>query len=236
MTRYASLKMIQRRSRGRRRCRVEVACEPLRGHDIFVRHCEWHASHGAAGGGRKGLSVWASLHIWLLTTSGCNEKPRRPLRLPVSTAGDKAWHSPARPIGCGHAYRNSRRHSVGLLRNGHKGRTAIGRSLRPGLVIVHGHEPGVAKAFAAAAKELGVTAEVRVIDRGTTGFPTVEQRNWELLSGKADMCIAVHSRIADCRKTLDFVYQALKRGIPTYGIENTHAIPRRTVWGDSRLP
>ena len=35
----------------------------------------------------------------------------------------------------------------------------IGRSLRPRIVIIHGNEPGVDSSFAAAAKELGVTAE-----------------------------------------------------------------------------
>jgi YspA, cpYpsA-related SLOG family len=103
------------------------------------------------------------------------------------------------------------------------------------IVIIHGNEPGVDQAFAAAAKEVGVTAEVRVIDRKNTGFPTIGQRNCELLMGKADMCIAVHSRIAECRTTVDLVHQALQRGIPTYGIENVHAIPRRIKRGDARL-
>jgi hypothetical protein len=79
-----------------------------------------------------------------------------------------------------------------------------------------------------------VTAELRMIDRHRTGHPTIEQRNCELLMGRADMCIAVHSRIAECRRTVHLVHQALQRGIPTYGIENVHAIPRRIKRGDAR--
>ncbi len=105
----------------------------------------------------------------------------------------------------------------------------------PEIVIIQGNEPGVDSSFAAAAKELGVTAELRVIDRKNTGFPTVGQRHRELLLGGADMCIAVHSRIAACPRTLDCVQQALQDGIPTYGIENVHAIPRRIKRGDARL-
>ena len=80
-----------------------------------------------------------------------------------------------------------------------------------------------------------MTDEVRVIDRKHTGFPTVGQRNRELLLGGADMCIAVHNRIAACPRTLNCVQQALQDGIPTYGIENVHAIPRRISRGDARL-
>ena len=103
------------------------------------------------------------------------------------------------------------------------------------IVIIHGDEPGVDASFDAAAKELGITVEARVIDWKNTGFPTVGQRNRELLLGGADMCIAVHDRIAACPRTLDCVLQALQDGIPTYGIENVHAIPRRIKRGDSRL-
>jgi hypothetical protein len=103
------------------------------------------------------------------------------------------------------------------------------------IVIIHGNEPGVDASFDAAARELGIMAETRVIDRKTTGFPTVGQRNRELLLGGADMCIAVHDRIAACARTLDCVHQALQDRIPTYGIENQHAIPRRIKRGDSRL-
>jgi hypothetical protein len=52
--------------------------------------------------------------------------------------------------------------------------------------------------------------------------------------GGADMCIAVQNRIAACPRTLDCVQQALQDGIPTYGIENVHAIPRRIIAGVSR--
>jgi YspA, cpYpsA-related SLOG family len=103
------------------------------------------------------------------------------------------------------------------------------------IVITHGDEPGVDASFAAAAKELGITAEARLIDRKTTGFPTVGQRNRELLLGGADMCLAIHNRIASCPRTRDCVLQALQEGIPTYGIETQHAIPRRIKRGDSRL-
>ena len=105
----------------------------------------------------------------------------------------------------------------------------------PDIVIIHGNEPGVDTSFAAAAKELGITAEARVIDRNQTGFPTVGQRNRELLLGCADLCIAVHDRIASCPRTLDCGHQALQDGIPTYGIENVHAIPRRIIRGDTWL-
>jgi hypothetical protein len=77
--------------------------------------------------------------------------------------------------------------------------------------------------------------EARVIDRHRTGHPTVGQRNRELLLGGADMCIAVHNRIAACPRTLDCVQQSMQDGIPTYGIENVHAIPRRIKRGDTRL-
>jgi YspA, cpYpsA-related SLOG family len=105
----------------------------------------------------------------------------------------------------------------------------------PDIVIIHGNEPGVDSSFAAAANELGVRTEARVIDRHRTGHPIVGQWNRELLLGRADMCIAVHNRIAACPRTLDCVQQALQDGIPTYGIENVHAIPRRIKRGDSRL-
>jgi hypothetical protein len=64
-----------------------------------------------------------------------------------------------------------------------------------------------------------------VIDRNQTGFLTVGQRNRELLLGGADLCIAIHDRIASCPRTRDCVQQALQDGIATYGIENQHAIP-----------
>ena len=97
----------------------------------------------------------------------------------------------------------------------------------PEIVVIHGNEPGVDSSFAAAAKEIGVTAEARVIERKGTGLPTVGTRNRDLFLGGADMCIAVHNRIAACPRTLDCVQQALQSGIPTYAIENVHAIPRR---------
>jgi hypothetical protein len=103
------------------------------------------------------------------------------------------------------------------------------------IVIIHGNELGIDASFGAAAKEMGLNVEARVIDRKNTGFPTVGQRNRELLLGGADMCIAVHNRVASCPRTLDCVLQALQDGIPTYGIENQHAIPRRIKRGDSRL-
>ena len=95
------------------------------------------------------------------------------------------------------------------------------------IVIIHGNEPGVDALFDAAAKEIGLNVETRVIDRKNTGFPTIGQRNRELLLGGADICLAVHERIAACPRTLDCVRQALQDRIPTYGIENEHAIPRR---------
>jgi hypothetical protein len=79
-----------------------------------------------------------------------------------------------------------------------------------------------------------VTTEVRVIDRKGTGLSTVGQRNRELFLGGADMCIAVRKHIAACPRTLDCVRQALQAEIPTYGIENVHAIPRWIKRGDSR--
>src|SRR5271154_6883758 len=71
------------------------------------------------------------------------------------------------------------------------------------MVIIHGNEPGVDASFAAAAKELGITAEARVIDRKNTGFPTVGQRNRELFLSGADLCIAVHDRVSSCARALD---------------------------------
>jgi hypothetical protein len=56
-------------------------------------------------------------------------------------------------------------------------------------------------------------------------------RNRELFLGAADMCIAVHNRIAACSRTLDSVRQALQGEIPTYGIENVHASPKRIKRG-----
>ena len=103
------------------------------------------------------------------------------------------------------------------------------------IVIIHGNEPGVDSSFAAAAKEIGVAVEARLIDRRQTLHPTIGAKNRELLSGGADMVIAVHSRIAACPRTLDCVRQALQDQIPTYGIENVHAIPRRIKRGDWRL-
>jgi hypothetical protein len=105
----------------------------------------------------------------------------------------------------------------------------------PEVVIIHGNEPGVDSSFAAGARELGVRVEARFIDRCQTGFPTVGQRNLELLLGGADMCIAVQNRIAACPRTLDCVQHALQDGIPTYQIEDVHAISRRIKRGESRL-
>jgi hypothetical protein len=67
------------------------------------------------------------------------------------------------------------------------------------IIIIHGNEPGVDASFDAAAKEMGLNVETRVIDRKNTGFQTVGQRNRELLMGGADMYIAVHDRIASHR-------------------------------------
>jgi hypothetical protein len=103
------------------------------------------------------------------------------------------------------------------------------------IVIIHGNEPGVDASFAAAAKEMGIAAEARVIDRKNTGFPAVGQRNRELFLGGTDLCIAVHDHLSSCPRTLDCVRQALQQGIPTYVVENVHAIPRRIKRGDSRL-
>jgi hypothetical protein len=103
------------------------------------------------------------------------------------------------------------------------------------MVIIHGNEPGVDTSFALAAKEMGIEVEARVIDRHQTGFPTVGARNCELFLGGADLCLAVHNRIAACPRTLDCVRQALQRQIPTYAIENVHAIPRRLKVGDTWL-
>ncbi len=103
------------------------------------------------------------------------------------------------------------------------------------IVIIHGNEPGVDASFDSAAKEVGLDVEVRVIDRKNTGFPTVGQRNRELLLGGADLCLAVHNRVASCPRTLDCVRQALQERIPVYGIENVHAIPRRIKRGDRWL-
>src|SRR5271168_5105586 len=102
----------------------------------------------------------------------------------IVVAGDKDWSCPDL--------------AAGILRR------LVARYGRD-IVIIHGNEPGVDASFAAAAKELGITAEARVISRKTTGFPTVGQRNRELLMGGADMCIAVHSRVASCPRTLDCV-------------------------------
>ena len=57
----------------------------------------------------------------------------------------------------------------------------------PDIVIIHGNEPGVDSSFAAAAKEMGLTAEARVIDRRQTLHPTIGAKNRELLSGGADI-------------------------------------------------
>jgi hypothetical protein len=84
----------------------------------------------------------------------------------------------------------------------------------PDIVIIHGNEPGVDSSFAAAAKELGVTAEARVMDRHRTGHPTVGQRSRELLLVGTDMCIAVHNCVAACPRTLNSVQQALQDGVP----------------------
>jgi hypothetical protein len=82
------------------------------------------------------------------------------------------------------------------------------------IIIIHGNEPEVDASFAGAAKELGITAEALVIDRKNTGFPTLGQRSRELLLGGADMCLAVHNRVASCLRTLDCIHQALQDGIP----------------------
>ena len=63
----------------------------------------------------------------------------------------------------------------------------------PVVVIVHGNEPGVDNSIATAAKDLGATAEARVIDRKQTGHPTIGARNCELFLGGADMCLAIHA-------------------------------------------
>jgi energy-converting hydrogenase Eha subunit E len=88
------------------------------------------------------------------------------------------------------------------------------------IIIIHGNELGIDASFDAAAKEMGLNVEAPVVNRKNTGVPTVGQRNRELLLGGADMCLAVHIRVASCPRTLDCVLQALQDGVPTYGIEN----------------
>jgi hypothetical protein len=111
----------------------------------------------------------------------------------------------------------------------------LGARYGPDIVIIHGNEPGIDSSFAAAAKETGVTADMRVIERNGMCFPTFGARNREPFMGGADMCIAVHTRFETCTRTLDCVNQALQAGKPTYGIENVHAIPRRITRGDVRI-
>ena len=84
---------------------------------------------------------------------------------------------------------------------------------------------GVDASFAAAANELGVTNKAPHGRSDRYMLPHCWGYESGLFLGGADLCIAIHSRIAACPKTLNCVQQALQSEIPTYGIENVHATP-----------
>jgi YspA, cpYpsA-related SLOG family len=100
------------------------------------------------------------------------------------------------------------------------------------IVIIHGNEPGVDASFDAAAKEMALNVEARVINRKNTGFPTVGQRNRELLLGGADMCIAVHNRVADPGRQGDPGRQVAQRSWFSRGFSGVPG-PRRAVFTKS---
>jgi hypothetical protein len=105
----------------------------------------------------------------------------------------------------------------------------------PNLLIIHGEAPGVANAFAAACRKLGVVAEPHLADRKDLGNIAGPSRNQEMVQSGADLCIALHRSLAGSKGTKDCVRQALAAGIPVYLIEDEHAIPRRIEAGDPRL-
>ena len=109
------------------------------------------------------------------------------------------------------------------------------RAYGPGIVIIHGNQPGVDTAFATAAKELGVTAEPRVIDRNQSGHPTIGARNRALLMGGADMCIAVHRNRSASVSTKDFAAHAIAAGIPMHLIGSHEAVQMELDVDDPRL-
>jgi hypothetical protein len=79
-----------------------------------------------------------------------------------------------------------------------------------------------------------VTAEASVIDRNRTGFPTVGQRNRELLAGGADMCISRSQSLRDLPQDARLRPTSLARRDTYLCIENVHAIPRR-IKRDTKL-
>jgi hypothetical protein len=103
------------------------------------------------------------------------------------------------------------------------------------IVIIHGGSPGVDESFNKACKSLGIAVESRVANWPHTGHPTIGSKNRELIKGGADLCIAVHRRIAASQRTLDCVHQALQADIPTFLIVDERAIPSRLTRADPRL-
>ena len=105
----------------------------------------------------------------------------------------------------------------------------------PTIVIIHGGEPGVDHAVAAACQELAVRAEPRLVSFHQTGLPTIGAKNLELIKASPELCIAIHQTINTSKKTRDCVQQALQAGIPTYLVVDEHGVPRRVQAGDKRL-
>ena len=74
----------------------------------------------------------------------------------------------------------------------------VGRLLArygPDLVVIHGGEPGVDQAVAAACRDLGVPHETRLVQWHQTGLPTVGSKNRELIMAAPDLCVAIHQSI-----------------------------------------
>jgi hypothetical protein len=103
------------------------------------------------------------------------------------------------------------------------------------IVIVHGGSPGVDESFSKACKRLGITADARIANWPQTGHPTIGSRNRDLIKDGADLCVAVHRRIAASQRTLDCVNQAIQADIPTFLIADERAIPGRLHRMDARL-
>src|SRR5271165_4888554 len=114
----------------------------------------------------------------------------------------------------------------------------VGRLLArygPDLVVIHGGEPGVDQAVAAACRDLGVPHETRLVQWHQTGLPTVGSKNRELIKAAPDLCVAIHQSIGGSQRTRDCARQAIQAGIPTFLIADEQAVPSRLRPADPRM-
>jgi YspA, cpYpsA-related SLOG family len=102
----------------------------------------------------------------------------------------------------------------------------------PNIVIIHGGYPGVDQSFAVSCHELGVTAELCLVDFSHLGDHRLQNR--EMLRRGADLCLIVHrTPLDDASK--DLARQAIEARVHAYLIDDDQGTPRRLEAVDPRL-